>query len=340
MKQSPVAVRRHLASMANETWVVVLAAGDGRRLKELTTTAAGHSVPKQYCSLDGGPSLLQEALRRAQAVAPPERICTIVAAQHLPWWQEQLAAMMPANIIVQPRNRGTAIGILLSVLHILERDPAARIVLLPSDHHVSDEMGLARSLRAAVAPRAAWAEILLLGLEPRSADPELGYIVPCAGVGVSEHRGVARFIEKPTAARARELIRQGALWNAFIIAADGRALLRLFERRCPEVLGEMQGVLGRPVSGEPATAEALEALYEGLPELDFSCSILQGQEQYLRVLPVPECGWSDLGTPERVSEVLKSRVASTKRVDSSIPVGAFVNLAEQHQRRGAARAYA
>jgi mannose-1-phosphate guanylyltransferase len=345
MKQFPgdETVGERLASMANDTWAVVLAGGDGRRLRALTTTVAGRAVPKQYCSLDGGQSLLQEALLRAEAVAPPKRICTIVAAQHEPWWKEQLASLPQDNIIVQPRNRGTAFGILLPLLFILERDPAARIVLLPSDHHVRDEAELAHSLRAAVAPaQASWAEIVLLGLVPRSADPELGYIVPCGASG-SQHRGVARFVEKPTAAQARELIQQGALWNAFIIAADGHALLKLFERRCPDVVSEMQRVLRDPANalgGERETSEAWVELYDGLRELDFSCSILQGQEQHLRVLPVPECGWSDLGTPERVSEVLKSRAVSRRRLDSSIPPGGLVNLAEQHQRMRTTRACA
>src|SRR5580704_12456840 len=56
-----------------ETWVVVLAGGDGTRLSALTKTDAGDSIPKQFCSLDGGPQLLEEALQRAQRIVPRER---------------------------------------------------------------------------------------------------------------------------------------------------------------------------------------------------------------------------------------------------------------------------
>jgi len=52
------------------TWAVVLAAGEGSRLRALTTTSSGIAVPKQFCSLRGGASLLEEALQRAAAVAP------------------------------------------------------------------------------------------------------------------------------------------------------------------------------------------------------------------------------------------------------------------------------
>ena len=47
-----------------QTWALVLAAGEGRRLRRLTRTETGVSVPAQFCSLYGVPSLLEEAIRR------------------------------------------------------------------------------------------------------------------------------------------------------------------------------------------------------------------------------------------------------------------------------------
>ena len=77
------------------------------------------------------------------------------------------------NVIVQPQNRGTAIGLLLPLLHIARRDPHARVVILPSDHYVRDEAVLARALRRAVTRLANDAENLwLLGIAPEEADPE------------------------------------------------------------------------------------------------------------------------------------------------------------------------
>ena len=48
------------------TWAVVLAAGDGTRLAALTTDASGNSVPKQFCSLNGGRTLIEETLQHAR----------------------------------------------------------------------------------------------------------------------------------------------------------------------------------------------------------------------------------------------------------------------------------
>ena len=310
-------------------WALVLAGGEGRRLQSLTRTATGVVVPKQFCSLNGGLSFLEETVRRAEAVVSKERICAIVAAAHRHHWCRHLESLLPGNIIAQPCNRGTAIGILLPLLHILERDPHARIVLLPSDHHVRNESRLVASLRTALsADAASRANIVLLGIEPREPDPELGYIVP-RGIG-AQYAAVERFVEKPSRAEADELIGRGALWNAFIIAADAVALLRLFERRCPDIVSEMHHLVKVHETGRP-DHEALVSLYNRLPNLDFSRGILQGEEENLCVLSVPECGWSDLGTPERVAEALRDLPTLTgvaARINHS---QALVNLAAQHE---------
>jgi mannose-1-phosphate guanylyltransferase len=323
--------------MTNRTnpWALILAAGDGTRLRQLTTTSGGVAVPKQFCALDNGPSLLEGALERARGIAAQEQICAIVAARHEPWWSVQLDALSSPNLIVQPENRGTANGILLPLLRILDRDPDARIVLLPSDHHVREEARLARTLRQAAGRGGfAEAEIVLLGLEPHEADPELGYIIPADG-GSAGVRKIERFVEKPEATLARMLIDQGGLWNAFIIAANGRALLRLFERRCPSIVRAMRTIVTDGADGADGS-RALAKLYADLPELDFSRHVLQGQERYLRVLAVPDCGWSDLGTPQRVAEAVgKLEQASPSGAPRPGRSRAFLSLAAQHRRLGA-----
>jgi mannose-1-phosphate guanylyltransferase len=314
------------------TWAIVLAAGQGTRLSSLTTTSSGLVVPKQFCSLRGGPSLLQDALTRARAVVPSAYISAVVAQQHRRWWQLQLRALPDANIVVQPQNRGTALGILLALLQILARDPGAQIVLLPSDHHVGEEVKLARALRRAV-DRLQWSpdEAVLLGFEPRLADPQLGYIIPGRSDG-HEAFEVVGFVEKPAAAAARELIEHGALWNAFIIASTARALLGLFERCIPEIVTVMRQAVRHDLQTAGRIA-AVEQLYDRLPNVDFSRAILSGQAAHLRVLPVPPCEWSDLGTPERVEETL--RRVPLRDADPGSAVGMVeLSLAAQYQRRG------
>jgi mannose-1-phosphate guanylyltransferase len=317
-------------SASGATWVIVLAAGDGRRLHSLTTNAAGMAVPKQFCSLRGGDSLLRDAMNRAEAVALPQHICLIVAEQHRLWWNAALETVDKSNVIVQPRNRGTAIGILLPLLHIMRRDPEARIVLLPSDHHVDNERVLADALRRATRLLKAMSrQIVLLGFSPEQADPELGYIVPGDKVGRTLST-VQRFVEKPSAGRARRLIKSGALWNSFIMAARAGALLELFESRIPRAVEDMRAAVARDY-GHPENHAATADCYRQLADIDFSSGILAGAESVLRVLPVVQCGWSDLGTPTRLAETLQRLPRRRKPPPTSLnPLAGFLNLSLQH----------
>lgn len=289
-------------SLPQEPWAVVLAAGDGTRLSALTTDERGDAVPKQFCSLNGGPSLLHKALRRALRIVPRERVCTIVAQQHARHWRHALLSVPVANVIIQPRNRGTANGVLLGLLRIIERDPHARIVFLPADHYVHDEVSLAHSLRSA-ATSVTDEGLTLLGIEPDDIDMELGYIVP-GNLVKDGIRRVVQFVEKPTAAHARDLIARGAVWNSFIFWAHASALLTLMRLRLPEIVEEMTNALGHHRKGDKVT-EALEELYGRLPDVDFSRAVMQGAESALRVCTAAACGWTDLGTPRRVAQTLR-----------------------------------
>ena len=316
-----------MPTAVDSSWVILLAGGDGTRLCHLTTTKEGVAVPKQFCSLHGGHSLMQESLHRASTIATQRRIVAVVTERHRRWWQPQLWSLPPNNIVEQPTNRGTAFGILLPLLHILERDPTANVVLLPCDHYVDDEAVLAEAIRTALRYVRLHDDYpVLLGMEPELPDPELGYIVP--GVGSSDRTAsVLRFAEKPPRPQALQLIDRGALWNTFIVVSRGRALLHLFDARLADLVAETRAVVRRSL--RDGDRGLVVDLYQRLPVLDFSKHILQSQEHRLRVLPVPACGWSDLGTPERVGATL-SRLPGDVRREAHRSTTVHVNLARQH----------
>jgi mannose-1-phosphate guanylyltransferase len=300
----------------------------------LTTKPCGTAVPKQFCSLHGGHSLLEDAVERAAGLVHPDRICTIVAEQHRQWWSEMqvLGRLPPGNVIVQPRNRGTGIGILYSLLHIMARDPRAQVVVLPADHYVREESVLHEALTHALARVSRSKDRpVLLGLEPDEVDTDLGYILP-SGRDPHGGLGVSRFVEKPRSALAQDIIAAGGLWNTFIIVADAQRLIDLYLPRHAALVMEMQVIVSRAL-GSPLPAmgwPAIVDLYARLPDLDFSRHLLEGHEAELCALRVPACGWSDLGTPRRVGETLRRSSPREERREASRT--APLSLAVQHER--------
>jgi mannose-1-phosphate guanylyltransferase len=110
-------------SQTDHIWAMILAAGDGTRLRDLSGDTHGGVIPKQYCTLHGGPTLLENTLRRAQGFAALEHISVVVAEQHHALWRRDLRALPTDNIVVQPRNCGSGNGVLLQLLRVCRRDP-------------------------------------------------------------------------------------------------------------------------------------------------------------------------------------------------------------------------
>lgn len=278
-------------------WAIVLAGGAGTRLSPLTTRADGNVVPKQYCSLYGSVSLVQKSIARAASIVSIDRVVVVVAEEHRRWWSRLLADVPPDNIVLQPANRGTAIGILRTLLHVMQAANDASLLFLPSDHYIHDERVLERSMWNALdIVNGAPDTTTLLGIIPESIDTDLGYVVP----GPHRRSGgysVLRFVEKPESDLAIGLLRHGAVWNSFIFATRTRALMRLFERRIPHTVSVMRRA--------GTDYRAIRALYPKLPTVDFSRDLLEGAAGSLSVLPVAPCGWTDLGTPCRVGACLE-----------------------------------
>ena len=104
----------------------------------------------------------------------------------------------------------------------------------------------------------------------------------------------------------------------------------LLRARIGDIVTAMEAALAQE-RAHP-NAGTLAALYEHLPSIDFSRDIVAGQEAVLRVLAVPPCGWSDLGTPQRVEEALRRGPQCAPRTSPPCAGGAWLSLAAQHHR--------
>jgi mannose-1-phosphate guanylyltransferase len=290
------------ASMADgpgRLWAIVLAGGNGRRVAALTLDEAGLAVPKQYCRFGRATPMLRWALERARRSVGDGRVVTVVAQHHQKFWERELVGAAPDDVLVQPQDRGTAPGLLLPLLNVLRRDPAARVLVLPSDHYVADEAAFACAVESAWSTVAEGVgRVILLGMTPAEPLGDCGWIQRASGAGPALSR-VSAFVEKPGPEGARRLMRLGALVNAFILVASAGALLRLYADTLPYLVREFSR---RPAAVVDPDERA--RVYERLPTADFSRDVLERVPRSLWVLAMPDCGWCDLGTPERLGRFL------------------------------------
>lgn len=284
-----------MQSSRSDRWALVLAGGEGMRLRALVEQVAGQPMPKQYCRLLGSRSLLEMTLDRVRRFAAPERTAVVITEHHRSLAAAQLGSLPPANVVAQPANRDTGPGILFPLLALAPRMGAATVALFPSDHFLADEDEFARHVEMAARLVERFpSRIALLGMVPDRPDPELGYVVPGArlrGAGAEALAfRVRSFAEKPERTEASRLIEQGALWNSFVLVFRLPTLLRLVRRIVPAHVNSLQRAMQLP--------SLCEAHDHSLPAWNFSRDFLARAVDSLMVLAVPDVGWTDCGTWE------------------------------------------
>jgi mannose-1-phosphate guanylyltransferase len=253
-------------------------------------------------------SLLGYVVNRAAKTAHRERVWAVMTQQHRRKLKGPLWFLPASNFIALPEPASTTFGIIVGLLRILQRDPAARILVLPANHDVRNEKPLMRSLRAAAAQTTVRPDdLFVLGVEPDAHDRDFPGIV----VGRDDRRGafeVEQLLENSSENPPHAVPERRLLWNTGIVAGSAWALLRLIELRVPDIVAQVQAV----VRGTNPEAEI--ELNARLLGVDFHRDVLPGYERYLSVLPVPRCGWSDVTASERNNAQL--RLAQDSQADA------------------------
>ena len=326
--------------MAGSTYAVIMAGGSGTRFWPASRTLR----PKQLLPLVGDASgaaageqdpsrasLLAATVARIAPLVPPERIL-VVTAKALAEATRRAVPELPAeNVLAEPAPRNTAPCIGWATRTVLARDPEARVLVLPSDHHVADTQGfrdtIARALHAA-----AYAPLATIGIKPTRPDTGFGYIetgAPLEGpASASGGHVVARFVEKPDLVRAREFLASGNfLWNSgmfFFRAAEMDASIRAYLPALAEGLDRM---------GEGAHAPKLDEIFPTLPSISVDYGVVEplakeaaaGRREGIAVVS-GDFGWSDVGSWESAWELSPKDADGNAAPEGTVLVDARGNL--------------
>jgi mannose-1-phosphate guanylyltransferase len=292
-------------------WAVVLAGGEGVRLRPLTRRLFGESRPKQFCPLLGRRTLLRQTLDRVASTIPAERTLVVGLEGHADLLVRDLGERPRSTVLKQPLSRGTAAAVLLAAQWLEAHDPGATVVYFPSDHFISHEddfMAQIAEVAGFVQRRSQW--IVLLGAQPDVAEVEYGWIRP--GVPVDGGlrwplRRVARFQEKPSREAAEALWRDGALWNTFVFAARATVVLAAGNECVPLLASRLSRLAA--FWGSEHERWAIRHAYALAPSVSFSRCVLETCTSPIAVSTVPAGTWCDVGSPDRTIRTM-ARVAA------------------------------
>jgi mannose-1-phosphate guanylyltransferase len=285
MRRGSRGSRRSLSAV----YAVVLAGGGGTRLWPLSRP----ECPKPFLRLLGDETLIQRTVARLAPLVLPEDVYVVAEERHLALVAEQLPLIPAANRIGEPVGRNTAAAVALAA-EAIDRPDDEVMLVLPADAHIADEVGYRDALVAA-AEVARGGSLVTLGVTPRGPETGYGYVLaapPAREVAGLPTFAVDRFVEKPTADRAGDLIATGlASWNAGIFAWTRETIRDRLARHAPDILNAVEAIV------DDGTREKMREAYPAIRSTSIDYAVMEPASLEGAVAVVPmNVGWSDLGS--------------------------------------------
>ncbi len=274
---------------------VILCGGSGTRLWPLSRK----SFPKQFIPLVGGKSLLQLTLERMAALGrhAADNMLVVCGEDHRFLVTESLdAAGAQGQALLEPAARNTAPAIALAAL---AANPADLLLVCPSDHHIPDAAAFARLVESAI-PAAEAGAIVTFGVVPTFPSTAYGYIEQGEGRADGGSQ-VARFIEKPAAEVAAQLVLAGSnLWNAGIFFCRADTMLDALLLHCPDILGACEAAMaGAARDGSFIRPDAPRFSACRSESIDYAV-----MQKHRNLVVFPFTGaWSDVGSWNAAAEL-------------------------------------
>lgn len=287
-------------------FVVIMAGGRGERFWPLSR----ENQPKQFLTLLGGRSLLQQAVDRVAGIVPPANIFVITNAAHVAVTRRQLPELPKANIVGEPCGRDTCAAVTLGAALVGARSVTGVMAVLPADHLIPDTRGFQRVLKDAFELAARGQVIVTIGIKPTEPATGYGYIEmgdplpPARGAKATRtvFHVAKRFVEKPDLARAIEYQNSGRhRWNAGMFVWSFATLTEGLARHQPEFAAACEHWF--QAAGTPRLAKLLAADYPDIKRISVDYALLERAHNV--VVAEGDFAWDDLGAWPALARHLK-----------------------------------
>lgn len=286
-----------------QLYSLIMAGGKGTRFWPESTA----KKPKQYLSLTGTKSLLEETLLRFDRfIAKDHRFVVTVKEQEKICKESSKGKINKNGLIFEPTGRNTGPCILMSLVTLLERgiDHDDIVVIVPSDHVILNKKGFHSTIKKAADFSFKNQQIVTIGITPNFPHTGFGYIQKGKLLNEEAFK-VSRFKEKPHYELAHEYVKSGQyLWNAGMFVAPIKVFLEEFAEHAPEMFkhyDELTKAVKKPTQMVKA--------YEKLPSDSIDYAIMEKSDR-IAVMPA-NFDWNDLGSWDALSSVIDETHGNT-----------------------------
>ncbi|SFU86273.1 mannose-1-phosphate guanylyltransferase (GDP) [Clostridium sp. DSM 8431] len=275
---------------------LIMAGGKGTRFWPLST----EEKPKQFLNLIGNKTMIQMTVDRIKPIIPLERIFICTGSRYVDLVKAQLPDLPDRNIIVEPEPRNTAPCICLSALVIKRYFSSANMLVLPSDHLISNEDMFRETIEYGnVFLENNKDSLITLGIKPIRPETNYGYIRYEENSEIKKKYNILKvnsFVEKPNKDVAEKYINDGRyLWNAGMFMWNTDRILKeikMYSKETYEALKEI----------EECDIDTIQKLvdenYYKTEAISIDYSVLEKAKD-IYVIP-SNIGWDDIGNWDAV----------------------------------------
>ncbi len=270
-------------------YCVIMAGGLGTRFWPVSR----ESRPKQFQDFSrSGKSFLRLAWERACKVVPEQNILVVSLERFSHLVKEDLPWLPEANLLLEPYNRNTASCIAYATYAILKRDPSAVVLVTPADQVIEDCGQFSNTVLQGLDYAASNDVLLTLGILPRRADTNFGYIQTDGPMTDGKPLKVKTFTEKPSKELAQVFIDSGEfLWNAGIFIWKAAVIAAELEQYAPDISSQWNG--WEQYISTPHESDYLHRIYADMPRTSIDYAVMEKSQ---RVMAIPSFfDWNDLG---------------------------------------------
>ena len=284
--------------MDKELFVAIMAGGQGERFWPLSRQAR----PKQFLRLFGVSTLIEQTVLRLHGIVDDAHILIITNAAYKDEIRRILPDIPAENIICEPCAKNTAPCVALASGVVKAKSVSANpvLIMLPSDHYIQNSSVMRRDLAAAVDAGVTYGKLLTIGITPDHPSPEYGYIQ--CGEAVAENIcNVEKFLEKPSVAKAEQLLASGNyLWNAGMFVFPLSTLHAEFAIHAPQLLTLAENIAA--AFGTPDFEKILAAEFNAAEKISIDYALMEKSSNIM--LRKAAFDWEDVGNWSAIKKYL------------------------------------
>ena len=227
------------------------------------------------------------------------------------------------KIVLEPAKRNTAPAILASAL--IKDIPNEQSLMFFAADHLIEKASIFNKAINKNKDNLTDQNIFIFGIKPTAPSSEYGYFITKKVKG--NINKVTRFIEKPTEAKAKQVIKQKGYWNSGMFFLRKDSIINNFKKYQPTIYKNCVNAVSK-ARLKDNTYYLNKTSFEKATAKSFDYAILEKTKKINAIkLNVP---WSDLGSWREISIMYQNNKKNyyTRKNTYYRPWGKYVNLFE------------